>query len=81
MNSKLFIYSIFAGFVTTTRLTHATPAALYAKSVQRDWECDVSIPEESRKLDGLKDIARQLVQEAPGNKLNVSKLFYFSQNK
>ena len=27
------------GFVTTTRITHATPASLYAHSADRDWEC------------------------------------------
>lgn len=31
------------GFVTTTRITHATPAALYAHSASRDWECDAAI--------------------------------------
>ena len=25
--------------VTTTRVTHATPASLYANSADRDWEC------------------------------------------
>ncbi len=28
------------GIVTTARVTHATPAALYAHSANRDWECD-----------------------------------------
>ena len=27
-----------AGVVTTTRLTHATPATMYARSAERDWE-------------------------------------------
>ena len=31
------------GFVTTTRMSHATPAALYAKTVNRFWECDNDI--------------------------------------
>ena len=31
------------GFVTNTRLTHATPAALYAHSANREWECDAAI--------------------------------------
>ena len=26
------------GLVTTARVTHATPAALYAKTAHRDWE-------------------------------------------
>ena len=29
------------------RLTHATPAALYAHSANRDWECDSSITDKS----------------------------------
>ena len=28
------------GFVTTARITHATPAALYAHTFERDYECD-----------------------------------------
>ena len=31
------------GFVTTTRMSHATPAALYAKTVYRFWEGDNDI--------------------------------------
>ncbi len=31
------------GLVTTTRLTHATPAACYAHSADRDWESDSDI--------------------------------------
>ncbi len=29
--------------VTTARLTHATPASLYAHSVDRDWESDADV--------------------------------------
>ncbi|XP_034933858.1 alkaline phosphatase 4-like [Chelonus insularis] len=57
------------GFVTTTRITHATPAALYAHVNHRDWECDSAIPPEYK--DCCKDIARQLIEDAPGNKLKV----------
>lgn len=28
------------GIVTTARLTHASPAAAYAHTAYRDWECD-----------------------------------------
>ena len=31
------------GFVTTTRMSHATPAALYAKTPSRFWECENDI--------------------------------------
>ncbi|ALC48021.1 Aph-4 [Drosophila busckii] len=57
------------GVVTTTRITHATPAATYARVYNRDWECDTEVPNESVGIH--KDIARQLVEQAPGNKLNV----------
>ncbi|WP_417509397.1 alkaline phosphatase [Methylophaga sp.] len=51
------------GIVTTARITHATPAATYAKSVDRDWE-DVSDMPASVTRRGLpcKDIAKQLVE-------------------
>ncbi|XP_076676365.1 alkaline phosphatase 4-like [Andrena cerasifolii] len=57
------------GFVTTTRITHATPAGLYAHTNNRDWECDTAIP--NRYKDCVKDIARQLIEDAPGNKFQV----------
>lgn len=49
------------GIVTTTRLTHATPASVYARSADRDWEADSAIPEDQRGL-GCKDIASQLAE-------------------
>ncbi|XP_055677789.1 alkaline phosphatase 4 [Lutzomyia longipalpis] len=58
------------GFVTTTRVTHATPAALYAHSPNRDWECDSAVPDVVPST-AFKDIARQLVEEAPGRRMNV----------
>ncbi len=48
------------GIVTTTRITHATPAATYAKSPNRDWEDDSKLPDEAIK-NGCKDIATQLI--------------------
>lgn len=57
------------GIVTNTRITHATPAAAYAHVSQRRWESDANVP---RKLAApCKDIARQLIEDEPGNKLNV----------
>ncbi|XP_077988600.1 alkaline phosphatase-like [Glandiceps talaboti] len=49
------------GVVTTTRVTHATPAAAYAHSVHRDWEADSDIPVEEQGK-GCKDIALQMVE-------------------
>lgn len=43
------------GIVTTTRLTHATPAATYAVSPHRDFENDELTPV------GCVDIAQQLI--------------------
>lgn len=57
------------GVVTTTRITHATPAALYAYSNHRDWECDSKIPPKYR--DCIKDIARQLVEDEPAKNFKV----------
>src|SRR5690554_1567270 len=51
------------GVVTTTRITHATPAATYAHSPHRDWEDDGKLPEAARAL-GCVDIAAQLVDRA-----------------
>ena len=48
------------GIVTTARITHATPASTYAKSVNRDWE-DISDMPKSASKAGCKDIAQQLV--------------------
>lgn len=49
------------GIVTTTRLTHATPASVYSRSADRDWEADSTIPEGQRP-EGCKDIALQLAE-------------------
>ncbi|KAL5275691.1 hypothetical protein ACFFRR_001502 [Megaselia abdita] len=57
------------GIVTTTRITHATPAATYANVLDRDWECDSKIDTEAK--DFYKDIAVQLVENSPGRNLNV----------
>lgn len=51
------------GIVTTTRITHATPAATYAHSPERNWEDDGKLPEAARAL-GCVDIAAQLVDRA-----------------
>jgi len=49
------------GVVTTTRITHATPAATYAKSVERNWEDDGDMPADAL-AGGCVDIATQLVE-------------------
>ncbi|NWG71188.1 MAG: alkaline phosphatase [Parvularculaceae bacterium] len=59
------------GVVTTTRLTHATPAAVYAHAPNRDWEADSSLPEGAAQL-GCTDIARQLIEFPYGDGLEVA---------
>ncbi|XP_057320789.1 alkaline phosphatase-like [Microplitis mediator] len=56
------------GFVTTTRVTHATPAPLYAHSPNRNWECENKVPVGAKKC---KDIARQLIEDDPGRNIKV----------
>lgn len=49
------------GIVTTSHLTHATPAATYAHSPERRWEGDNRMPAQAI-ADGCKDIAVQLIE-------------------
>ena len=58
------------GVVTTTRVTHATPAACYAHVPNRDWENDSDLPSEATAA-GFPDIARQLVEFSAGDGLDV----------
>ncbi|XP_053406541.1 alkaline phosphatase, tissue-nonspecific isozyme-like [Mercenaria mercenaria] len=50
------------GIVTTARVTHATPAAAYAKTPNRDWEGDTEMTKDDAPC---KDIARQLIEDNP----------------
>ena len=58
------------GIVTTTRITHATPAATYAHVPNRNWEVDMVMPAEAREA-GCRDIARQLVEFDHGDGIEV----------
>lgn len=58
------------GIVTTTRITHATPAAGYAHSAQRDWEGDADMPA-AAIAQGCTDIARQLIEGPVGQRLDI----------
>ncbi|MBI1339813.1 sulfatase-like hydrolase/transferase [bacterium] len=48
------------GVVSTARLTHATPAATFAQTTERDWEDDSQVPQ-SAKDAGCTDIAAQFI--------------------
>ena len=54
------IKGLSTGVISTARITHATPAATYAKSADRNWE-DVSDMPEDAVTAGCTDIADQLV--------------------
>ena len=62
------------GIVSTARLTHATPAACYAHSPDRDWESDKDIFDRSKDAAEGKfpDIARQLIEFNYGDGLEVA---------
>ena len=53
------------GLVSTARITHATPAAAYAKVPLRDWEADTDM--KGASSDTCKDIARQLIEWPEGS--------------
>lgn len=54
------IKGLATGLVTTARVTHATPAAAYAKSASRAWE-DISDQPADVIEQGCEDIASQLI--------------------
>ena len=56
--------------VTTTRVTHASPAASYAHVAQRDWEA--YMPSEVSGQEECEDIAKQLVTDADNRNIRVS---------
>ncbi|XP_026739041.1 alkaline phosphatase, tissue-nonspecific isozyme-like isoform X1 [Trichoplusia ni] len=56
------------GVVTTTRVTHATPAASYAHSADRRWEADADLPKKGLRCD---DIATQLVRGRVGSRIDI----------
>jgi alkaline phosphatase len=68
------------GIVTTTRITHATPASVYSRSADRDWEKDNDIPEAQRG-DGCKDIARQLAEASFDVALGGGTAMFYGKEK
>lgn len=53
------------GIISTARITHATPAATYAKSPERNWEDNSDMPQQAIDA-GCKDIAVQLLELGDG---------------
>lgn len=62
------------GIVTTTRVTHASPAGAYAHTAHRDWESDVDMIEKAKgktNITQCQDIAKQLITSDPGKNFKV----------
>ena len=59
------------GVISTARLTHATPAAVYAHASDRDWERDVSLSPEAKEQ-GCTDIAAQLIDFPYGDGIDFA---------
>ena len=58
------------GVVSTTNITHATPAACYSHAPERNWESDGRLSAAARAA-GFPDIARQLIEFDRGNGIEV----------
>lgn len=56
------------GIVSTTRITHATPASTYAESPMRDWEDNTELPESAVQCD---DIASQMIDWPEGDGFEI----------
>jgi alkaline phosphatase len=61
------------GLVTTTRVTHASPAGAYAHTANRDWESDANLAKAVNLTDvtQCEDIAKQLITRSPGIDIKV----------
>lgn len=56
------------GVVSTARLTHATPASVYAHAADRDFEDDASLPEGCE----VPDIAAQLIDAMASGEIDIA---------
>jgi len=59
------------GIVSTARLTHATPAATYSHSANRDWESAKDLPETAIQ-EGCLSIASQMEAEMISGRLDIA---------
>ncbi|EDV96437.1 GH16243 [Drosophila grimshawi] len=61
----------WTGLVTTARVTHASPAGVYAHVADRKWEHDGKVTKDGCSAELNIDIARQLVESPVGKNLRV----------
>ncbi|KAL5244728.1 hypothetical protein ACI65C_012138 [Semiaphis heraclei] len=61
------------GLVTTTKVTHASPAGVFAHTANRNWESDVDLAMAANLTDvtQCEDIAKQLITRSPGIDIKV----------
>lgn len=62
---------IFSGLITTTAVTHASPAGIFAHSANRNWESDERLLKDGGDPAVCMDIAKQLIYNPVGYNLNV----------
>lgn len=60
-----------AGLITTTRVTHASPAGCYANSANRQWEDDAEVVKSGCDPTKVHDIAKQLIEGEVGSRFQV----------
>ncbi|MEP1230531.1 MAG: alkaline phosphatase [Litorimonas sp.] len=60
------------GVISTARITHATPAAMYGHSVSRNWETEADIDPRAAKF-GCKSLAQQFLKNTPDITLSGGK--------
>lgn len=59
------------GLITTTSVSHASPAGVYAHVANRDWENDADVKADDADPTVCTDIASQLINGEVGRNLNV----------
>lgn len=59
------------GLITTTPVTHASPAGVYGHTPCRLWESDTDVLKDRKNPEECEDLASQLVNGEVGEKLNI----------
>lgn len=62
---------MLTGLITTTAVTHASPAGIYAHAANRNWESDAEVLANNGNPELCSDIASQLINGRVGQNLNV----------
>ncbi|XP_045476355.1 alkaline phosphatase-like [Harmonia axyridis] len=61
----------WTGLVTTTRVTHASPAGLFSHTAHKEWESDADAANHWKYPSNCQDIARQLIENEVGSNFHV----------